>query len=169
MNVFSKQRYWIDCDGVLADFDRKAEEILGMRASEYEAIHKAKGLWRELRHYRCPETNHGFFESLPLLPDANVLIDAVRHLNPTILTGCPFGDWAPRQKIAWAERHFPGIPMITCLAREKHLHMTPGDILIDDREKHRAAWEEAGGIWITHTSAESSLAQLWEIKPEWRR
>jgi len=156
-----------DCDGVLADFDRLAEQILGMPPGEFEAKYKAKAFWRELRHYRSDD-GLGFFESLPLMHDAMHLMDNVRHLNPTILTGCPFGDWAPPQKIRWAEQHFPGIPMITCMARDKKLHMSPGDILIDDREKHRATWEEAGGIWITHTSAQTSLEQLWEIKPEWR-
>lgn len=158
---------WLDSDGVLVDFDKKAEEILGMPAREYESLYKAKAFWRELRHYRSPE-GLGFFESLDLMPDAMVLFDAVKHLNPTILTGCPFGDWAPQQKVRRAETHFPGTKIVTCMAKEKSLHMNPGDILIDDREKHRAAWEEAGGVWITHTSAESSLEQLWALKPEWR-
>lgn len=157
---------FLDVDGVLAAFDTLAFEILGMPSREYEARFKAKAFWRELRHFRCPE-GRGFFEALPLMPDAMILFDAVKHRNPTLLTGCPFGNWAPPQKVAWAARHFPGTPIITCAAKDKKLHMTPGDILIDDREKHREAWEEAGGVWITHTSAESSLEQLRAIKPEW--
>ena len=161
-----KETLFIDADGVVAAFEAKALEILGMPASEYEAIHKAKGLWREIRHYRSSD-GLGFFEDLDLMPDAMDLFGAVRHLNPIILTGCPFGDWAPVQKKRWAERHFPGTTMITCMARDKHTFMNPGDVLIDDREKHRAAWEDAGGVWITHTSAESSVAQLRALKPEW--
>ncbi len=159
-------RLFLDCDGVLADFDAKAHEILGMPASEYEAIYKAKGLWREIRHYRSRE-GLGFFEDLPLMSDAMVLFNAVRHRNPTILTGCPFGDWAPQQKLRWAARHFPDTIMITCMARDKGKHLNEGDVLIDDREKHREAWEAAGGIWITHTSAESSIEQLIDLKPHW--
>jgi hypothetical protein len=160
------RKLFLDCDGVLADFDVLAHEILGMPSSEYEAKFKAKAFWRELRHYRCDEGN-GFFRALPLMPDAMVLYEGVKHLNPTILTGCPFGDWAPRDKLAWGKHHFPDNRMITCPAKDKKLHMKPGDVLIDDREKHREAWEEAGGLWITHTSAESSLAQLRTLVPEW--
>ncbi len=158
---------FLDCDGVLADFDILAHKILGMPSGEYEAKFKAKAFWRELRHYRCPDEGHGFFRALPLMPDALVLYEGVKHLNPTILTGCPFGDWAPKDKAAWGAHHFPDNRMITCSAKDKKLHMQPGDVLIDDREKHRPAWEEAGGLWITHTSAESSLAQLRDMKPEW--
>lgn len=161
-----KNRCWVDCDGVLADFDALAFEILGMHPGEYEARNGAKAFWRELRHYRSEE-GKGFFESLPLMSDARLLFEGIQHLNPIILTGCPFGDWAPVQKQAWAGVNFPGTKMITCMAKDKCLHMQPGDVLIDDREKHRATWEEAGGVWITHTSAESSLEQLRQLKPEW--
>lgn len=159
---------FLDNDGTLAAFDEKVREILGMSFAQHSAAFKVKNTWRAIRHYRCPETDRGFFESLELLPDAMDLINAVRHRNPTILTGCPFGDWAPIQKHAWRERVLPDLPMITCMSKDKFLHMTaPGDILIDDQEKHREAWENAGGIWITHVSAAESIRQLKEIKPEW--
>lgn len=159
-------RLILDCDGVLADFDKLAFAVLGMPSSQYEAQHGAKAFWKELRHYSNGK-GWGFFESLPLMPDAMELFEAVKHLDPFILTGCPFGNWAPEQKLRWAERMFPGVEMITCMAKDKSLHMNQGDILIDDREKHRQAWEDAGGIWITHTSAKSSIEQLRAIKPEW--
>jgi 5'(3')-deoxyribonucleotidase len=157
---------FLDCDGVLADFDKLATEILGMNPHDFEARYKAKEFWRQLRHWRSPEGN-GFFRSLPLMVDAMELFEAVRHLNPVILTGCPFGDWAPKQKLEWAEEHFPGTRMITCAAKDKILHMAPEDVLIDDREKHMARWVDAGGTWITHTSAATSLAELRALRPHW--
>ena len=36
--------------------------------------------------------------------------------------------------------------------------MQPGDILIDDWPKYKHLWEEAGGIFILHTSAAQSIA-----------
>jgi len=51
------------------------------------------------------------------------------------------------------------------MAADKHLHMHPGDVLVDDREKHRAAYEEAGVLFIRHTSAGDSLTQLAKIFP----
>jgi hypothetical protein len=51
------------------------------------------------------------------------------------------------------------------MAADKHLHMHPGDVLVDDREKHRAAYEEAGVVFIHHRNAEESLRQLAKIFP----
>ena len=82
-----------------------------------------------------------------------LLFDAVEHLKPTILTGLPIGKWAAPQKIDWAAEHFPGVPIITCMARDKHKHMQPGDVLVDDRENHRAAYEAAGVVFIHHKNA----------------
>jgi hypothetical protein len=100
---------------------------------------------------------------LPLTPDARLLFDAVAHLHPIILTGCPMGGWAEPQKVEWAAEHFPGTEIITCMSREKYLHMQPGDVLVDDYLKYRDRWEEAGGIFIHHTSAKSTIAALKRI------
>jgi 5'(3')-deoxyribonucleotidase len=99
------------------------------------------------------------------MPDARLLFDAVKHLQPTILTGLPMGNWAAAQKVEWAAEHFPGLPIITCMARDKHKHMHPGDVLVDDREKHRQAYEAAGVVFIHHRKAEDSLRQLAKIYP----
>ncbi len=95
-----------------------------------------------------------------MLADGYSLYKALAHLQPIILTGCPRGGWAESQKVAWAARHFPNVEMITCLSRDKRNHMKPGDILIDDFLKYKHLWEEAGGIFIHHTSTNESLRQL---------
>ena len=71
-------------------------------------------------------------------------------------------------KERWAAEHFPGVPIITTLAREKHLHMERGDVLVDDRESHHKLWEDAGGIFIHHKKAEDPIRQLAEIYPSVR-
>jgi hypothetical protein len=106
-----------------------------------------------------------FYASLPLMADARQLFDAVAHLNPIILTGLPLGNWAAPQKVRWAEEHFPGTHIITCMARDKYRYMEKGDVLVDDREQHRDKWEDAGGIFVTHKNAERSLAALRQIFP----
>ena len=94
------------------------------------------------------------------MPDALDLFEAVEALRPIILTGCPRGGWAEPQKLAWAAEHFPGIPMVVCASKDKRDYCKPGDVLIDDRPKHRAKWEDAGGVWITHNSARQSIDAL---------
>jgi 5'(3')-deoxyribonucleotidase len=150
-------RLFLDADGVLADFDRGACELLGMKPKAFIAAHGRREFWRRLQ--KAPD----FFGSLPEMPDARLLFDGVKHLRPTILTGLPVGRWAAPQKVAWAATHFPGVPVITCLAQDKHNHMEPGDVLVDDREKHRAAYEAAGIVFVHHMNAEDSLDQLSKI------
>ena len=152
-------RLFLDCDGVLADFDKGAKALLGMTPRQYEARHGRGAFWKKLA--KAPD----FYATLPEMPDARHLFDALAHLTPTILTGLPLGTWAAPQKVRWAAEHFPGVPIITCMARDKHRHMAPGDVLVDDRENHRAAYEAHGVLFVHHKNAEDSLRQLAAIFP----
>jgi hypothetical protein len=150
---------FLDCDGVLADFDAGAKRILGMTPAAFEERHGRGEFWKRLARTR------NFYGALPQMPDAQQLFEAVKHLKPTILTGVPLGNWASPQKQQWAAEHFPGVPIITTLAREKHLHMEKGDVLVDDRENHRKLWEDAGGTFIHHRNAKETIRQLAQIYP----
>jgi 5'(3')-deoxyribonucleotidase len=152
-------RLFLDADGVLADFDLGARRLLGASPKNYIARHGRGTFWKRLARAK------NFYGSLPEMPDARLLFDAVKHLEPTILTGLPMGSWAAPQKVEWAAEHFPGVPIVTCMARDKHKHMHPGDVLVDDREKHRTAYEAAGVVFIHHTNAEDSLKLLARIYP----
>jgi 5'(3')-deoxyribonucleotidase len=48
-------------------------------------------------------------------------------------------------------------------AKDKQNHAKPGDILIDDQKRNIEQWITAGGIGIHHTSAESSLSELFGL------
>ena len=152
-------RLFLDADGVLADFDHGAQRLLGMTPKAFIAKHGRGAFWRRLANAR------NFYGSLPEMPDARLLFTAVKHLKPTILTGLPMGNWAAPQKVKWAAEHFSGVPIITCMARDKHKHMHRGDVLVDDREKHRVAYEAAGVVFVHHRNAEDSLRQLAKIFP----
>jgi hypothetical protein len=148
-----KQSY-LDCDGVLADFDKAALAILGVPSQVFEKRHGAGEFWRRLARA------DRFFEHLDLLPDALDLYEAVKDRDPVILTGMPHGQWAGPQKRRWAARHFPGVPVITTTAALKREHCHPGDVLVDDRDQHRRLWEQAGGLFIHHRSAKASIEAL---------
>jgi 5'(3')-deoxyribonucleotidase len=150
---------FLDADGVLADFDEGVRRLVGMSPREFERKRGRGAFWRELA--RAPD----FYAKLPKMPDADLLFDAVRHLKPTILTGLPLGNWAAPQKVKWAAAHFPGVPIITCMARDKHRHMEPGDVLVDDRENHREAYEAHGVVFVHHKNARDSIRQLAAIFP----
>jgi hypothetical protein len=152
-------RLFLDADGVLADFDRGAKLLLGMKPDAFIARYGRGAFWKRLA------SAENFYGALPQMPDARLLFDAVKHLKPTILTGLPLGRWAAPQKVEWAAEHFPGVPIVTCMARDKHKHMHAGDVLVDDREKHRGDYEAAGVIFVHHKNAQDSLRQLAKIFP----
>lgn len=150
------KQLFLDCDGVLADFDQAAEIVFGFPPRQAEDRLGTQEFWRLL--LETPK----FYETLPVMQDAMELVDAVRHLNPIILTGCPLGIWAQEQKINWRNKNFPGIPMITTLSKDKKTHAKPGDVLVDDFLKYRHLWVDHGGIFIHHTSAATSIEALKE-------
>jgi hypothetical protein len=145
---------FLDCDGVLADFDKAASAAFGMSPRQFERRFGLSAFWKKLA--ATPD----FFANLDLLPDAMQLYRPIRHLDPLILTGLPRGHWAEPQKRWWAERHFPGVRVITTTAALKYEHCHPGDALVDDRDKYRHLWEGAGGIFIHHSGAAASLDGL---------
>jgi hypothetical protein len=129
-----------------------------MQPRRFEDLFGTPTFWRVLSEHEGV-----FYRTMPLMWDVWVLFEAVKHLNPVILTGCPLGGWAEPQKMEWAEEHFPGTKMITCMSAEKRTYMKPGDILVDDYLKYRHLWEEAGGIFVHHESADKSIDALYDL------
>jgi 5'' nucleotidase, deoxy (Pyrimidine), cytosolic type C protein (NT5C). len=148
---------YLDCDGVLADFDRAATELLGMSPRAFEKRRGIAAFWQALALH--PD----FYGTLPLIPDAMDLFDAVRHLSPVILTGLPRGSWAAPQKVRWAAEHFPGTRVLTVMAVHKCKHCHVGDILVDDQLRHAHLWEGAGGLFVHHQTAAETVAKLSEL------
>lgn len=144
-------KLFLDLDGVLADFDRGVEMLLGLRPDELPPPR----MWAALA--KAPE----FFATLEMMRDAQLLWDFCKPYRPKILTGLPRGDWAEPQKRRWVARMLGrDVEVLTVMSRDKHRYAAPGHVLVDDRVKLRTAWESAGGIFIHHVSAERSIAQL---------
>jgi hypothetical protein len=148
------RQLYLDCDGVLADFDKGATAVLGLHPRTYEKRHGLGRFWQQLA------TAPDFYFGLPLKHDAMELFEAVRHLDPVILTGLPRGNWAADQKVRWAAKYFPGTRIITTTAHDKRDHAKEGDVLVDDQLRHSARWIEAGGVFVHHRSAARSIAEL---------
>ncbi|MCW2245625.1 hypothetical protein M2352_001216 [Azospirillum fermentarium] len=142
---------FLDLDGVLADFDRGVRAVTGRFPHEMSV----RALWAAAG--RHPD----FFATLEFTPGGRDLWDFCAPHRPTILTGLPLGTWAAPQKRRWvAEKLGADVPVITCMARDKHCHAVAGAVLVDDREKARPPWEGAGGAFIRHTDAASTIAAL---------
>jgi hypothetical protein len=154
-----ERQLYLDCDGVLADFDRGAAAVLGMHPKAFEKRNGPGRFWATLAKAS------DFYFGLPLLGGATELFEAVRHLDPIILTGLPRGNWAAGQKVRWAAKHFPETRIITTVARDKRKHARPGDVLVDDQLRHAPLWEEMGGIFIHYRGVEETLQRLGAYFP----
>lgn len=148
---------YLDCDGVLADMEGGVRKLTGKGCEEQPV----SSMWRACAMH--PD----FFGSLDWMPDefgGKALWDAVKHLEPKVLTGIPYGGWAPRQKRGWGVKMLgPHVEVITCWSKEKYLHCKPGDILVDDRKKAQGPWEAAGGVFVLHTTTKNTLEQLKKL------
>ena len=109
--------------------------------------------------------------------------------NLDVLTGVPRHNKSRAEKFAWCKRELgieanhvdmagkksahelvtgrrkdkEGIVnVITCWSKNKHCESKANHILIDDRLALREKWEQRGGIFIHHTSAERSIKLLRE-------
>ncbi len=146
---------YVDMDGVLADFGAHHEAVFGFRSDKL--LDNVD--WEKVR------TVKDFYLNIPPMADMPELWDFIGRHRPIVLTGVPSSvAEAPDNKRAWIAKHLgPNVPVVCCASKEKCLHAKPGDILIDDWEKYRAKWINAGGRWITHTSADNTIIQLLDF------
>ena len=149
----TKNTFYLDMDGVVADWERAAAEFLGRPMRDPDT----------LTHYRNTEsewakikTQSRFYRSLPLMPRVDELVHLARQYRDTLgwtllfLTAVPAKDdvhWAFYDKVMWATEQFPDIPVhFGPHSWEKQRHCSAGDILVDDRPDNCEQWRSAGGL-----------------------
>jgi len=151
-------------DGVVADFDEYAHRTLGFPPS---AGVYPNDKWQQLAQ------NPRIYRDLIKTPYADELVRICiklclkRDYDYAFLTAVPKGNdipWAFYDKVEWAQKHFPGIPvMFGPFSKDKWHHCRPGDILIDDRQSNIIEWKAAGGIAIHHTNIDTTLHELYKL------
>jgi 5'(3')-deoxyribonucleotidase len=162
-----KNTFYLDMDGVVADWDLAAGLLLGREGRLRENINgthykTTPAEWQMLRE-------HGrFYRDLPIMPKGQELVDLARQYRDTLgwdllfLTAVPKDDdvpWAFSDKVMWAQERFPDIGVhFGPHSTEKWRHCTAGDILVDDREDNCAAWRSAGGLAVYVKSSDLTLA-----------
>lgn len=154
---------FLDMDGVVADFNAYARRVLKVRHDTEK--------WPEHEFARLKE-NPRLYRDLNKTPYADVLVAACRGICTAnewqllFLTAVPHKNdmpWSFYDKVMWGQKHFPDIPVhFGPFSADKHVHATPGDILIDDRTVNIRDWTAAGGVGILHKSIDDTLVQLFE-------
>lgn len=165
-------RIYCDLDGVLANFDKRIEELTGV------PVHKISDdgiIWKAVS--KQPD----FWESLDWMPDGeelwahlNLITELTSHeLDLHILTGTPSSKKFEAEvgKVAWVNKmlksHYKHpmehLHVFMCMSKSKYLYARPNHLLIDDREKNINEWRAAGGIAIHHKDAYTTKQELSEM------
>jgi hypothetical protein len=152
-----KPQLFLDCDGVLADFNGHFIELFGQNPQDFEDEHGTAMFWKSI------QTHGSFFRDLPLMPDAKRLWKFCAPWKPIILTGSPQGKWAPPQKVWWAKHNLHTDRIIVCESKKKKNFGKPGDILVDDLLKYKHLWEGMGGVFVHHVNFETTKRKLEEL------
>ena len=151
---------YLDMDGVLADFEKKAHELFG---EQWKQEVESAGWGKFSQHPDIYETLEPMPDAIELYEGCCELMDDRNHVQ--ILTAIPkraeFVN-AARHKIEWARKHIdPNIRVVLGPhAQDKQYHARDRDVLIDDMERNIIQWREKGGVGVIHISAKLSLDEL---------
>jgi hypothetical protein len=140
---------FLDMDGVLADFEHGYQRLTGHKAG-----YKGSLNWRAI------DETPDFFYHLPPMPGFFKFQEFTHKHKPIVLTSIPSS--VPNvedQKRRWLNQYWNGVPMIATTGI-KASHATPGDVLVDDWDKHQKHWEDMGGVWVLFTTAEAAIEAL---------
>jgi len=138
---------YVDMDDVVADWMAAAQARLDRDWNYGQRIPDSD--WQRIKE------DERFYLNLPIKPGAYDLIDwCQRYCLRTksrlfFLTALPHDysmPWAAQDKVLWANKNFPGVPVfLGPFSHDKWRHCQPGDVLIDDRNSNCSEWVSAGG------------------------
>ena len=157
--------FYLDMDGVVADWDRAATEFLKEPKSVAMAG-EPEGRWSKELWDRLLANQH-FYRTLPKMAQADRMVNIGREFRDRLgyefmfLSAIPKGNdvpWAFWDKMQWAQENYPDVPvMFGPYSQDKQHHCRPGDILVDDREDNCVRWSAVEGHAI-HVTADYDLA-----------
>jgi len=151
---------FLDLDGTVANFNKKAGEVLG---EEFEGCNNDIA-WETLAKY-CPT----LYRDLELLPDAQELINFIWPQHFEILTAIPKKAIFPnvtQHKRDWVRKNIDPKIYVNFgpYSIDKQYHCrNNSNVLIDDNHMCVDQWIGAGGIGILHTDAKSTIRELKKI------
>lgn len=165
--LYEETKYTIalDCDGVIADFEKAIEKIHG---PDWKSL-SLTDFWKPISF----EIDN-FYSTLDPFPKAKKFYETLKSLPEIkqiyVLTALPRpinkAKTAKEDKINWVHKYIdPNVRVETVVGSKNKGKFCSGinDILIDDKQGNIDVWKKAGGIGILHTSIEDTLTQLQNL------
>ena len=148
-------------DGVLCDFFSAAQKLTDKPIKSLSV----SSMWAMTR------AQPDFWESLQWVAGGQSVWDVVDRYDGHILSALPYSDPNSEPgKREWLRSHLgltdrSRIHLVCPRNVKKDYAMSDGtpNVLIDDYEKNTYEWRAAGGVAVTHTSAQETLNSLYQL------
>lgn len=161
-------KIYLDMDGVLTDFEKRYDELFGVRPVEIK--HRTKHFWDNWESF----ITGGNFVTLEKHKDADTLLSFVASLNVPVEIlsssgGEKFHEYVTEQKNQWLASH--GITYkanIVPGGSKKAAFASPWNILVDDTQHVVDKYRAAGGTAVLHHDIDITIRELSRLHLEWQ-
>ena len=158
---------YLDMDGVVADFDKRFEDLSGMMPQSYVDKNGLKAFWDLI------DEKHkvAFWRGIEIMPGAEKLVSYVEQHPFEMLTAPSIKKQSIIGKGLWIKDKvgilYSTKPKVTYRsAKQKHTvkpNLTKFDILIDDKGSTIDNWNAAGGTAILYQNADQVINDLKKL------
>ena len=158
---------YLDMDGVVANFNKRFEDLSGMLPQSYVDKYGLNAFWDLI------DEKHkvAFWRGIEVMPGAEKLVNFVSKYPYQMLTAPSVKKQSVIGKGLWVKDKvgtlYPSKPKVFYRkAKEKHMvkpELTKNDILIDDRADTIGRWDGAGGTAILYQSADQVINDLKKL------
>jgi len=158
---------YLDMDGVVADFDKRFEDLSGMMPQAYVDKNGLDAFWDLI------DEKHkvAFWRGIELMPGAEKLVNFVEQYPFEMLTAPSIKKQSVIGKGLWVKDKVGTLystkPKVTYRsAKQKHTvkpDLTKFDILIDDKASTIDRWNGAGGTAILYQNADQVINDLKKL------
>ena len=163
----SEPNIYLDMDGVVANFDKRFEDLSGMLPQAYVDKNGLNAFWDLI------DEKHkvAFWRGIEVMPGAEKLVNFVSQYPYQMLTAPSVKKQSIIGKGLWVKDKvgtlYPSKPKVFYRkAKLKHTvkpELTKNDILIDDRADTIGRWDGAGGTAILFQSADQVINDLKKL------
>ena len=168
LNENEEQYYiYLDMDGVVADFDKRFQDLSGLLPQSYIDKYGKNAFWDLI------DEKHkvSFWRGIEIMPGAKKLVDFVSKYPYEMLTAPSVKKQSVIGKSLWIRDKvgtlYPSQPKVTYrAAKEKHnvkSDLTKNDILIDDKKSTIDSWNAKGGTAIFYQNADQVINDLQKL------